>query len=288
MSTRRHLDAHRAAGRHVTAGGVRTFVREDGPADGPVVLCLHGVPVSSYLYRHVLPALADRGCRAVAFDLPGLGLADRPALFDYSWTGLARWSQQLVDELGLEDVHLVVHDIGGPVGLLLAERLGERVRSITLLNTIVDPVGFRPPLVMKPFTVPGLGELALASMFDAGVLALWRWQGVAGDVPADELLAHRRLLLRGDRGRAFLRIMRSFEHDEHVAARMRAGLRVTTHRQVVWGEHDPALRIDVHGELARVAAGVDTIHRLPAKHFLQEDCPDEVAELVARLVHAAA
>ena len=288
MTVRQHLEAHRTAGRMVTAAGVRTFVREEGDTDAPAVLCLHGVPASSYLYRKVLPELASRGCRGIAWDLPGLGFADRPRVHDYSWSGLARWSHALVDHLGLDQVHLVLHDIGGPVGLLLAEQLGDRVRSTTLLNTIVDPVGFRPPLVMKPFTVPVLGELALASMFDAGVLALWRWQGVVGDVPDDELLAHHRLLLRGDRGRAFLRIMRSYEYDERTGARMRAGLHAAPHRQVVWGELDPALRVETYGELARSMAGVDTIQRLPAKHFLQEDCPAEVAEAVARLVHGAA
>ena len=48
------------------------------------MVCLHGVPASSFLYRKVLAELAGRGLRGVAFDLPGLGLADRPARFDYT------------------------------------------------------------------------------------------------------------------------------------------------------------------------------------------------------------
>lgn len=287
MRPSEHVDAHRAAGRMVTADGTTTFVRAQG--EGPEVLCLHGVPVSSYLYRKVLPELAARGCRGIAFDLPGLGFADRTPHLDHSWTGMARWAAHLVDELGLDGVHLVVHDIGGPVGLLLAAHLGGRVRSVTLLNTIVDPVTFRPPPVMRPFTVPGLGELWLRATVDPAFVRLLRWQGVADrSVPAEELLAHRRLLLAEDGGRAFLRIMRSFEHTEEVAARMRQGLHEAPHRQVVWGELDPALTIDHHGELARAMAGVDRMHRLPAKHFVQEDCAPQVAELVADLAHRAA
>jgi haloalkane dehalogenase len=286
MSPDDHLDAHRAAGRMVTADGVATFVREEGPQDAPAVLCLHGVPSSSYLYRKVLPALAGRGCRGIAYDLPGLGFADRPPDLDYSWSGLADWSGALVEELGLDGVHLVLHDIGGPIGLLLAAHLGGRVRSITLLNTIVDPTTFTPPMVMRPFTVPAVARLWLRATLPPAFVALLRWQGVADrSVPADELLAYRRQLLAGDGGAAFLRIMQSFEHSEAVGRRMRRGLHEADRRQVVWGELDPSLPIGTHGEQARDAAGVDVVHRLPGKHFLQEDCAPELADLVADLVH---
>jgi pimeloyl-ACP methyl ester carboxylesterase len=123
---------HRAAGRHFQAGGLTGFVREQGA--GEPVVCLHGVPTSSFLYRKVLAELAQRGLRGVAFDLPGLGLADRPASFNYTWTGLGAYCASAVDALGLHRFHLVVHDIGGPVGFELATRVPERVASLTVLN----------------------------------------------------------------------------------------------------------------------------------------------------------
>ena len=75
--SRRRSSAHRG-GRPGVRGrrASRSFVREQGDGD-PVVL-MHGVPVSSFLYRKVLPLLAERGLRGVAFDLPGLGLAEKP------------------------------------------------------------------------------------------------------------------------------------------------------------------------------------------------------------------
>ena len=84
------LSRHRAAGRELEAAGIRSFVREQG--DGEPVLCMHGVPASSFVYRKVIAELAGRGLRSVAFDLPGLGLAARPEQFDYSWTGLGKFS----------------------------------------------------------------------------------------------------------------------------------------------------------------------------------------------------
>ena len=127
-ATREAIEIHRAAGRRFEAGGVASFVREQGRG-APVVL-LHGVPTSSFLYRKMMPVLADEGLRAIAFDFPGLGLADRPVDFDYTWSGLARWLGQAVDALELDRFHLVVHDIGGPIGCEWAVTNADRVLSL--------------------------------------------------------------------------------------------------------------------------------------------------------------
>ena len=103
------------------------------------------MPASSFLYRKLLAELAARGMRGVAFDLPGLGLADRPRDFDYTWTGLGTFARGAVDALCLDRFHLVVHDLGGPVGFELAAAIPDRVGSITVLNTIVDADTFRRP-----------------------------------------------------------------------------------------------------------------------------------------------
>lgn len=120
---------------------------------GEAVLCIHGVPTSSFLYRKVLVELAKRGLRGIAFDLPGLGLAARPEAFDYTWSGLGRFCVSAVDALELERFHLVLHDIGGPVGFELAAAEPQRIRSLTILNTIIDVDRFRRPWVMRPFAV---------------------------------------------------------------------------------------------------------------------------------------
>ena len=143
MSRHQHvLEAHRQAGRYFDAAAVRSFVREQGT--GPTVLCLHGMIGSSFLYRKVLAELAARGLRGVAFDLPGFGLAERPSDYDYSWTGLGKFCVAAVDELGLDEFHLVVHDIGGPVGFELATAVPGRIASLTLLNTTIDVTDSSP------------------------------------------------------------------------------------------------------------------------------------------------
>jgi haloalkane dehalogenase len=131
------IASHRLSGKTFEAGGVASFVVERG--DGAPVVCLHGVPASSFLYRKVLTELATRGLRGVAFDFPGLGLAERPSDFDYSWSGLARWTGQAIDALGIDRCHLVVHDIGGPIGFEWAITHPERVSSLTVLNSSAPP-----------------------------------------------------------------------------------------------------------------------------------------------------
>jgi haloalkane dehalogenase len=284
-ATRDILEAHRAAGRWFEAGGVTSFVREQGVAADGTVLLLHGVPTSSFLYRKVLPVLADQGLRGVALDFPGLGLADRPEGFDYSWSGLSRWLGEAVDALGLERVHLVVHDIGGPIGCGWAVENRERVVSLTALNTLLDPASFRRPWVMAPFAVRGVGEMWLSGMPRTLFRALFYQQGIANRraVTVAEVDAHYYLLRRADRGQAFLQIMRSFELTDTKREQLWGGLAERPWPvRIVWGELDPALGID-QLEIACRVLGVEDPIRLPAKHFLQEDHGPAVAQAIADL-----
>jgi haloalkane dehalogenase len=269
-------------GRRLHSPGAATTVWEEG--DGEPVVCLHGVPASAFLYRKLLPELAARGRRGIAFDLPGLGLADRPEAFDYSWSGLAAWTAGAIDALGLDRFHLVVHDIGGPIGFDVVARVPDRIASLTVLNTMVRVATFRRPWFMEPFARRGLGELAVATMTGFGTERLMRAQGVATPVPGDELRAYHALLKRGDGGRAFLRIMRGFERTEAFESRILDALRARRFpAQVLWGADDSALRMTPHAEHAREALGLDRVIPLPGKHFVQEDAPAEIAGYVAQL-----
>src|SRR3954454_17694670 len=158
-ATREAIAIHQAAGRRFEAGGVSSFVRDQPPSvgTGEAVVLVHGVPSSSFLYRKMIPALAQQGLRAIAFDFPGLGLADRPEEFDYSWSGLSRWMGEAIDALGIDRCHLVVHDIGGPVACEWAVRNPDRVLSLTALNTMLGLAGFRRPWTMRPFAIRGIG-----------------------------------------------------------------------------------------------------------------------------------
>jgi pimeloyl-ACP methyl ester carboxylesterase len=285
------LAAHQAAGRRFTAAGVGSFVLDEGPGGAEPVVCMHGVPASAFLYRKVVRELAARGLRGLAFDLPGLGLAERPVDHDYSWTGLGRFSCAAIEALSLPRFHLVVHDIGGPVGFEVAAAMPERVLSLTVLNTLIRADRFSRPWMMEPFAWRGLDRAWLMSARGPIFRGLMRYTGIAdaASISEAELEAYIRLLHGPDRGRAFLRIMKGFELTAEKGRLYESVVQSSRYPvQIVWGERDRALGVDSYGALARQLAPGAPFHRLPGKHFLQEDCAPQIAELVAALAARAA
>jgi haloalkane dehalogenase len=279
------IERHRAAGREFEAGGVRSFVRQQGEGD-PVVL-MHGIPVSSYLYRKVLPLLAERGLRGVAFDLPGLGLAEKPESFDYSWSGLGRWTGDAIDALEIDRCHLVLHDIGGPIGLEWALRNRERVRTLTVLDTLIDVAHFNRVWSMDLAAPPLIGPLWVATIRPPVARWLFYLQGIAdrSSTPAHEVDAHIALLHREGGGRSFRRIVRGFELTEEKERFYVDGLREAGWpASILWGERDPALGADRRRAFEDVL-GVEA-KVLPAKHFLQEDQAPAVADAIAGVAAA--
>ena len=278
------IAAHRAAGRTITVDGLNTFVLEQG--QGEPVLCLHGVPTSSFLYRKVIAELAERGLRGISFDLPGLGFTDRPADFDYGFANLARFTARVTEELGLERFHLVVHDVGGPVGFAMAATHPERIRSLTILNTWVDVVNFTKPLPMRPFELPLVGEAELATINHLTWQLMWKGLGVKDSdrIPTAESNAYVDLLKRDDGGTAFLKIMRSFPDSEAFRDLCYRAVRDVPYPvQAIWGMDDPGLTYDRYGEEIKRVAGLEEVYGVRAKHFVPEERAGEIAERVAGL-----
>jgi haloalkane dehalogenase len=112
---------------------------------GPPVLLLHGWPTSSFLYRHITPVLA-RHHRVVVPDLPGFGASSKPVDRTYTFELFASVLDALVERLGLDDLGLVVHDLGGPIGVHWALHRPGRIWRLALLNTLLYP-DFDPTVV---------------------------------------------------------------------------------------------------------------------------------------------
>jgi pimeloyl-ACP methyl ester carboxylesterase len=117
------------------SAGIRLRVLESGPPSGDAVLMLHGWGSSVYSFDAMIPALATAGYRAVAFDLPGHGLSDKPT--DprlYSTDALADLVRELLGTLGLQRVALVGHSMGAAIALRMAAQGDARVGKLVLLN----------------------------------------------------------------------------------------------------------------------------------------------------------
>jgi pimeloyl-ACP methyl ester carboxylesterase len=119
----------------VEADGVEVFYRAAGNPDAPVVLLLHGFPASSFMFRELIPRLADR-YRVIAPDLPGFGFTEVPEErnYRYSFEALARTLEAFTDALGLNRYAIYVFDYGAPTGFRLAMGHPERITAIISQN----------------------------------------------------------------------------------------------------------------------------------------------------------
>jgi pimeloyl-ACP methyl ester carboxylesterase len=119
----------------VEADGIRVFYRAAGDPNAPVVLLLHGFPTSSFMFRDLIPRLAN-DYRIIAPDLPGFGFTEVPAerKYTYSFDTLAGTLDAFTEELGIMRYALYVFDYGAPTGLRLAMAHPERVTAIVSQN----------------------------------------------------------------------------------------------------------------------------------------------------------
>jgi haloalkane dehalogenase len=115
--------------------GLRLHYVDEGNTGTPIV-CFHGEPTWSYLYRKMLPPLVEGGHRVICPDLPGFGRSDKPT--DRDWYSYDRHFDAvngLLSTLDLSDATVVVQDWGGPIGLRWAVENSDRVRALAILNT---------------------------------------------------------------------------------------------------------------------------------------------------------
>jgi pimeloyl-ACP methyl ester carboxylesterase len=252
--------------------------REAGQGDA--VLLLHGWPTSSFLYREVMKPIA-RTHRAIALDMPGFGASSKPVDARYGFAYFANAIDGFLDALGIESIGLVGHDLGGPIAVDYVLRRPERVSRLAILNTLLYP-DFDPSVLefVTTLTTPGKRERATS---DEGLEEIMRL-GTAGDatvtpevldgVTAPFATADDRLALAragvGLEPERFIEIGKALR-DIEIPVR------------VIYGEQDPILP-DVADTLRRVGEDIPhaRITGLPeAGHFLQEDAPEEVGELLA-------
>jgi pimeloyl-ACP methyl ester carboxylesterase len=281
MRKPRLVEEHEAAGKRVVVDDHHIFVREEG--EGEPVLLLHGVPSSSFLYRKMLPELAGHGLRAVSFDFPGVGLSDKPNDIDYDWHALAKWVGYVVDTLALPPVHLVLHDIAGPIGAEWAIRNPVKVRSITFTNTILDVAHFSPAFPIWAFRVPALRHVVFSTMNTPTALRLYRRSGVKNPEAIDEdVVASYIYLLKNNGGHhSFLEIMDGFDRSEKYRDWLRDGLlAIDKPMQLVWGEKEIAIP-KAHLHYIKQVFPLRAEHRVDARHFLQEEQPAVIAAHIA-------
>lgn len=121
---------------YLSVDDIKLHYLEAGDKDKETVLMLHGFPTSAYLWRNIMPKIAETH-RVIAIDLPGYGKSDKPLSPSYSFNFYNKLLTEFLKQLNIQKVNLVMHDLGGPIGLLWAIKNREAVSSLVFLNTLV-------------------------------------------------------------------------------------------------------------------------------------------------------
>ncbi|OAO00634.1 haloalkane dehalogenase [Sphingomonadales bacterium EhC05] len=109
---------------------------DEGPRDGQVILCMHGQPSWSYLYRKMIPILTGAGFRVIAPDLIGFGKSDKPShIDDYSYQSHVDWMNEWFRAMDISGVTLMCQDWGGLIGLRLVADNVDRFARLVIANT---------------------------------------------------------------------------------------------------------------------------------------------------------
>ena len=143
-------------------GSLRMHYVDEGPADGELILCLHGQPMWSYLYRKMIPPFVAAGYRVICPDLVGFGKSDKPASRDdYTYAAHVGWLERFVLGLDLQQITLVCQDWGGLLGLRVVADHPDRFARVVVANTGLPDARDTPDEMAAPMralfsTIPAL------------------------------------------------------------------------------------------------------------------------------------
>ena len=264
----------------VQAGEVRLHCAAMGPADGPLVILLHGFPECWVSWRNQLPALAAAGFRAVAPDLRGYGGSDKPrGVAAYRMEKLAGDVAHLIAALRGERADVVGHDWGGEVAWHLAMRSPALVRKLAVLN-IPHPARMRRALrtfrqlrkswYVLFFQLPFLPERFISpESIRRALRYLPARRGAFDDADIDSIVA-----AAGDRTAPI---------NYYRAAARYPGppwKPVQAETLVIWGDRDRFLLPELAEPERRWVPRVRVEHVPEASHWVQADAPERVNELL--------
>ena len=258
--------------------GLEIAYRDEG--SGSPVLLLHGWPTSSFLWRNVIPPIAERN-RVIAPDLPGFGASDKPLDLTYDFEFFESVLDGLLAELDIEDAGLAVHDLGGPIGVHWAIGRPERVTKLALLNTLLYPdfhesVGQFIAALSAPESRDFLtGPEGLEAAMKLGL--------AEGNELSEDALAGVRAPFADEDSKLALAaagIQLPPEEFEQIASGI-ASLRMPV--RIIFGEQDRILPdvAETMDHVARDVPGVEITALPECGHFLQEEQPEKVGELLA-------
>jgi pimeloyl-ACP methyl ester carboxylesterase len=271
----------------IAANGLRFHALAAGPADGPLLVLLHGFPEASHGWRRQIGPLADAGFRVVAPDQRGIGLSSKPeGVANYRVHLLAADVVAIVRALGRERAQVVGHDWGGAVAWFLAMRHGDVFERAAILDAphpaaFVERLRRHPSQMLRSwymafFQLPWLPEAVLrAGDFDRLARALVATSR-PGTFTAEALAPYRAAWAQPGALTGMLNWYRALRLGAGGAGGRRGDFRVKVPVRVLWGDRDQALEPALaDASIAWCDVG-EVFHFPEATHWLQHEEPDAV------------
>jgi haloalkane dehalogenase len=265
---------------------LRIHYVDEGPGDAEPVLLMHGEPSWSYLYRKMIPVIINAGCRAIAPDLMGFGRSDKPVeRDDYTYQRHVDWMQTWLDQMKLDQITLVGQDWGGLIGLRLLAANSDHFARVVVANTGL-PTGDHSIsdafLSWRKFSIE-------TPDFDAGAIVAMGCQKPM----ADEIMAAYNAPFPDDSYKAGARIFPSLvpiaPDDPASQANREAWKVISAFKKpflTAFSDGDPITRGGETVFQQQVPGAKSQPHTTiqGGGHFLQEDCGEELAEVVVNFI----
>jgi haloalkane dehalogenase len=245
-----------------------------GVAKRGTILLMHGIPTWGFLYHAVIPLMTKAGYRVIAPDFLGHGWSDRRDRFDRSFQDQARMIVALLSLLGLERVHIVGHDTGGAVALILAIEHAHLINHLVISNAVCydrfddDMLDFGHPIRWKSRPVADLVNV-LEDSLAAGIFNKTRLteefrQGIIAPWASEE-------------GKLSLFRNASALNANQTMALVDRHSTITTKTMILWGMKDPWQKSEDGQQLATEIPNATFKGIENASHWLQQDAPEAFA-----------
>ncbi len=248
---------------------------------GSVLLLLHGIPTSSWLYRRMIDGLSHKH-RVIAPDMLGFGSSDSPKGYDiYEPKEHARRILELMDSLKIDKWSHVFHDAGGLWTWELLKLSPNRIENLIILNSVIYEEGFKPPIrfkkgflakfVIKLYSLSLTNRILLKGLFNQSL--------VKNTLTKDDLMGYKKPLLEGKTEAMYQFFSKTCNDLPNYHELIKS---LSMPKLLIWGKYDEFLIIDKIKEQLKLDMDLEdsNMHIIEAKHYIQEEKPEEINELI--------
>ena len=266
----------------------QTFKSVDGTikfvdrGEGEVLVLLHGVPTSGWLYRKMIDSLVHKGYRVLVPDMLGFGSSDSPKGYNiYTPEAHGKRLLSLMNHLNIDNWTHVFHDAGGLWTWELFKLAPNRIKKLVVLNSIIYEDGFKPPMRFKRggFTKLSMSFYSNKLTNKTIMKKLFKNALMENKLTANEIEGYRKPLLEGKTNSLYTFFSSTCNTMPNYSETIK---KIDIPAMVIWGKHDKMLRWTPMQEavIADLQLKPENIHLLDSKHYIQEESTDEILNYI--------